>query len=143
LRVVGEFVGKELQGDVATELQVFRLVHDTHAPAADLAEDAVMGNRLPHGLGGRGHLAGMLVGLRAKVNRTLRLQSPSRWLGTDSAISVSLKRIDDRTIEETDKRDGRVVDVSKMTVAPDGKSMTVVAPNKLTDRTSTYVAKKQ
>jgi hypothetical protein len=28
----------------------------------------------------------MLVGLRAKVNRTLRLQSPSRWLGTDSAI---------------------------------------------------------
>jgi hypothetical protein len=102
-----------------------------------------MGNRLPHGLGGRGHLAGMLVGLRAKVNRTLRLQSPSRWLGTDSAISVSLKRIDDRTIEETDKRDGRVVDVSKMTVAPDGKSMTVVAPNKLTDRTSTYVAKKQ
>ena len=55
LCVVGEFVGKELQGDVATELEVFRLVHHTHAPAADLAEDAVMGNRLPHGLGGRGH----------------------------------------------------------------------------------------
>ncbi len=31
LRVVGEFVGKELQGDVATELQVFRLVDHTHA----------------------------------------------------------------------------------------------------------------
>ena len=55
LCVVGEFVGKELQGNVATELEVFCLVHDTHPPAADLAEDAVMGNRLPHGLGGRGH----------------------------------------------------------------------------------------
>ena len=38
--------------------------------------------------------------------------------------SVSLKRIDDRTIEETDKRDGSVVEVAKMTVAPDGKKMT-------------------
>jgi hypothetical protein len=41
LCVVGEFIGKELQGDVATELEVFRLVHHTHAPAADLAQDAV------------------------------------------------------------------------------------------------------
>ena len=55
LRVVGEFVGKELQGDVATELQVFRLVHHTHAPAADPAEDAVMRNRLTHGLRRSGH----------------------------------------------------------------------------------------
>ena len=55
LRVVGEFVGKELQSDVATELQVLRLIHHSHAPAADLTEDAVMGDRLPHGLGWRGH----------------------------------------------------------------------------------------
>jgi hypothetical protein len=63
--------------------------------------------------------------------------------GAYSYNSVSLKRIDDRTMEETDKRDGKVVEVSKITVAPDGKTMTVVATNKLTDRTSTYVAKKQ
>ena len=55
LRVVGEFVGQELQGDVATELEVLRLVDHTHAPAADPLEDAVVGDRLPHGLGGRGH----------------------------------------------------------------------------------------
>jgi len=55
LCVVGEVVWKELQGDVTTKLQVFRIVDHTHAPAADPAEDAVMGNRLPHGLGGRGH----------------------------------------------------------------------------------------
>jgi hypothetical protein len=35
--VVGEFVGKELQGNVTTELEVFSLVHHTHAPAADPA----------------------------------------------------------------------------------------------------------
>jgi hypothetical protein len=40
---------------VATELEVFRLIHHAHASAADPAEDAVMGNRLPHGLGRRGH----------------------------------------------------------------------------------------
>ncbi len=68
LCVVGEFVGKELQGDVATELEVFRLVHHTHTAAADLAEDAVMGNRLTHGLGGRGHWVDMLGGAKGKVN---------------------------------------------------------------------------
>jgi hypothetical protein len=57
--------------------------------------------------------------------------------------SVSLKRIDDRTIEETDKRDGKVVEVAKITVSPDGKKMTVVATDKLTGRTSTFVAEKQ
>jgi hypothetical protein len=40
---------------VAPELEVFRLIHNAHATAADLAEDAVMGVRLPDGLGGRGH----------------------------------------------------------------------------------------
>jgi hypothetical protein len=57
--------------------------------------------------------------------------------------SVSLKRVDDRTIEETDKRDGKVVEVRKMTVGTDGKTMTVVATATLTSRTSTYVAQKQ
>jgi hypothetical protein len=57
--------------------------------------------------------------------------------------SVSLKRLDDSTIEETDKRNGKVVEVVKMTVSPDGKKMTVVAMDKLTGRTSTYVAEKQ
>jgi hypothetical protein len=32
LGVVGEFVGKELQGDVTTELEVFGLVDDTPCP---------------------------------------------------------------------------------------------------------------
>jgi hypothetical protein len=52
---VGEFVGKELQSNVATELQVFRFVDHAHATATDLAEDAVMGDRLPNGLRWRSH----------------------------------------------------------------------------------------
>jgi hypothetical protein len=68
LRVVGEFVRKELQGDVTTELEVFCFIYHTHAPAADFAEDAVMGNRLPYGLGGRGHWVDMLGGGKGKVN---------------------------------------------------------------------------
>jgi hypothetical protein len=47
---------------VATELEVFRLIHYSHPPAADPAEDAVMGDRLTHGLGGRGHWLDMLGG---------------------------------------------------------------------------------
>ena len=59
LRVVGEFFRKELQRNVPTELQAFR-PYNTHATAANLAEDAVMGDRLPDGLGGRGHWVDML-----------------------------------------------------------------------------------
>jgi hypothetical protein len=57
--------------------------------------------------------------------------------------SVSLKRVDERALEETDKRDGNVIGVAKMTIAPDGKKMTMVITNKKTGRTSTYVAEKQ
>jgi hypothetical protein len=57
--------------------------------------------------------------------------------------SVSLKGVDERTIEETRKRDGKVIGVSKMTVAPDGKKMTAVYTNKVTGRTFTSVAEKQ
>ena len=61
--------------------------------------------------------------------------------GAHSYNGVSLKKINANTIEETDKRYGKVVDVSTMTV--NGKMMTVVDNDKATGRTSTYVAKKQ
>lgn len=63
--------------------------------------------------------------------------------GSYTYNSVSLKRVSANTIEETHKRDGKVISIAKMTVAPDGKKMTVVATNKLTGATSTYVADKQ
>jgi hypothetical protein len=78
--IVGEFVGQKLQCDVATELQVFRLIHDTHATAADFAQYAVMGNCLPYGLGGRGHWLDMLGGDEGKVNESCGVGGVSRRL---------------------------------------------------------------
>jgi hypothetical protein len=57
--------------------------------------------------------------------------------------SVSLKRVNARTIEETEKRDGKVLYVDKLTVSPVGKTMTVVWTSKLTGRTGTDLLKKQ
>jgi hypothetical protein len=70
--------------------------------------------------------------------------------GTDAPVTgdytydtVSLKKIDAHTIEETEKRGGTVTGVAKMTVSSDGKKMTVVSTSKPSERTSTYVATKQ
>lgn len=54
--------------------------------------------------------------------------------------TVSIKRIGPDTIEETDKRAGQVVDVSKITVH--GKTMTIEDTSKPAERTSTYIAHK-
>ena len=63
--------------------------------------------------------------------------------GTYTFNTVSMKKIDAHTIEETDKRDGTVIAVVKLTVSADGKKMTVVYTNKLTDRVNTYIADKK
>jgi hypothetical protein len=63
--------------------------------------------------------------------------------GDRGGSTVSVKRIDDRTVEETTKRDGKVVGVSRMTVAADGKSMDMTYDDKERGTTMSYVAKKQ
>jgi len=55
--------------------------------------------------------------------------------------AVSLKRIDANTFEETDKRGGKVTDVSRITVA--GKTLKVVDHDMINDRTATFVATKK
>jgi hypothetical protein len=42
LWVTGNIVGQELESDEAMETQVFRLVHDAHATAAEFLDYAVM-----------------------------------------------------------------------------------------------------
>jgi hypothetical protein len=64
------------------------------------------------------------------------------YVGDPGTTSVSLKRIGD-SIEETDKRDGQVISVAKMTVAPDGKTMTIEVDDKLHGSKATYMAVKQ
>jgi hypothetical protein len=63
--------------------------------------------------------------------------------GSYSVDSVSLKRIDNNTIEETNKRNGKVISVARISVSPDGNTMTEVSTNKMTNRTSTFISEKQ
>ena len=56
--------------------------------------------------------------------------------------TVSLKRLGDRSFEETDKLKGKVVEIDTWTVAGDGKTMSVVAVDKPSDRKSTDVLTK-
>jgi hypothetical protein len=63
--------------------------------------------------------------------------------GTYANETVSLKKLSDRSIEATFKRDGKVESVDKITVSPDGKKMTTVADNKRLGRVSTFVDEKQ
>ncbi|MBB5341315.1 hypothetical protein [Tunturiibacter gelidoferens] len=63
--------------------------------------------------------------------------------GDPGVTSVSVKMLGKDTLEETDKRDGKVIGVFKMTVANDGKSAKAVFDDKLQNRTTTSDATKQ
>jgi hypothetical protein len=63
--------------------------------------------------------------------------------GDSAPSTASLKRIDDYTIEETSKQDGKAVGVKRMTVSKDGKSMKVTTADKKRGTTMTYTAQKQ
>jgi hypothetical protein len=63
--------------------------------------------------------------------------------GTYANETVSVKKLGDRAIEVTSKRDGKLYSVSKISVSADGKKMTEVVNNKWTGRTSTYIDEKQ
>jgi hypothetical protein len=56
---------------------------------------------------------------------------------------VSLKRIGNDTIEETDKRDGKVVGVFRMTVSADGKSINASYTDKQRGTTTAFTMEKQ
>jgi hypothetical protein len=63
--------------------------------------------------------------------------------GDPNTDNVSLKQIDANTFEESDKKAGKVIDVTRFTVSADGHTLTVVDENKLSGRTSKYFATKQ
>jgi len=65
------------------------------------------------------------------------------YKGDPGTTSVSVKRINKNTIEETDKRDGKVISVARMTVAADGKSITYAVTDKLHGTNSQFTAQKQ
>ena len=56
---------------------------------------------------------------------------------------VSLKRIDANTIEETDRRNGKVTDIIRITVSADGKSLSVVDTDPVRNIKMTWTMMKQ
>ena len=66
-------------------------------------------------------------------------------IGDPAHGTVSLRRINEDTIEQTDKQDGKVVRVTRMTVSTDGTSMKVEVTSKerAGDSTMIYTARKQ
>jgi hypothetical protein len=65
------------------------------------------------------------------------------YKGDPGVSSVSVKSMGKDMLEETDKRDGKVISVTKMTVGPDGKTMSIVSADKLHGTTSHFVATKE
>jgi hypothetical protein len=63
--------------------------------------------------------------------------------GDPGVTAVSVKMLGKNTFQETDKRDGKVINVWKMTVAADGKSAKGVNDDKLQNRTTEFVIAKQ
>jgi hypothetical protein len=63
--------------------------------------------------------------------------------GDVSNTMISVRRIDQNTIEETDRRAGKVVSVTRFTISADGKSLTVSISDKLQGSSMQFVAAKQ
>jgi hypothetical protein len=63
--------------------------------------------------------------------------------GDPGHTMITLKRIGNDTIEETDKRDGKIVAVYRMTVSADGKSIQVEYKDKLHDTTTSFTLEKK
>ena len=74
----------------------------------------------------------------AKLDRT---ETP--WKGDLSNTMVSVKRIDRNTVEQTEKRDGKVIKVIRMTVSADRKTMTWSGGDKAKGTAFQFVAQKQ
>lgn len=65
------------------------------------------------------------------------------YKGDPGTTSVSVKRINKTTIEETDKRDGKIISISRMTIGADGKTFTDAVTDKLHGTNSQFTAQKQ
>ena len=65
------------------------------------------------------------------------------YKGNPGISSVSCKRINANIIEETDKRDGNAISTARITVSPDGRTMTRVSHGFCRNDTATITAEKQ
>src|SRR5882724_10884648 len=87
LRVPGEIIGEEFQGDKSVEARVLGFVDNAHAAATELFDDAVVGDGLPD-QGGVRHLADMLGCEQRQVNEESR---GAALMDADLAAEVQLR----------------------------------------------------
>jgi hypothetical protein len=66
----------------------------------------------------------------------------AQYKSDPGTTSVSVKRVDKNTLEETDNRDEKVISVGRITVLADGKTMTAFE-DKLRGTTAQFTATKQ
>jgi len=75
---------------------------------------------------------------------TAKLGGPDApYKGDPGITSVSVKMVGKDTLEETDKRDGKVIGIAKNTITADSKTLKVVYEDKLHGRTYKGDAQKQ
>jgi len=65
------------------------------------------------------------------------------YKGDPNINGVSIKRVDENTISETDKHDEKTLSVTRMTVTPDGKTMNIESTDVATGSVTHYTAHKQ
>ncbi len=65
------------------------------------------------------------------------------YKGDPGITSVSVKMLGKDTLEETFKRDGKVIEIHKVTVSADGKTLKVISEDKLRGTTTKFVSQKQ
>jgi hypothetical protein len=68
--------------------------------------------------------------------------SDAPYKGDPGVTSVSVKKTGANSIEETDKRDGKVISVARITVAGDGKTLKFLVEDKLHGTQSEFTATK-
>jgi len=61
---------------------------------------------------------------------TQRSWTEAPYKGDPGTTSVSVKKISDHALEETDKRDGKVISVARLTASPDEKAMKIAIDDK-------------
>ena len=79
---------------------------------------------------------------RTELRRKVRWQSVS-GPGDPGHTTVSLKRVDANTVEETDTRAGKVTDEIHLAAAADGKSINVTDKDLQHDQITTFTLDKQ
>lgn len=87
--------------------------------------------------------AGVMKISDGSASYELRLDGADYPQSGDTHSTRSMKLIDEYTLEETDKTDGKVSGGARWTISKDGKSMRVEASSTKRGQTMTYTAEKQ